>query len=100
MTIYPNFLFNIAPGRLQTNIIEPVNEKQCVVHFDYYFDSIEKSIINEDITFSDKVQKEDILICEKIQKNMSSRGFDKGILSGDYELGVKHFQDFIKKSLI
>ena len=100
VTIYPNFLFNIAPGRLQTNIIEPVNEKQCVVHFDYYFDSIEKSIINEDIIFSDKVQKEDILICEKIQKNMSSRGFDKGILSGDYELGVKHFQDFIKKSLI
>tara|TARA_S200000501_G_scaffold8750_1_gene7790 strand:- start:1354 stop:2382 length:1029 start_codon:yes stop_codon:yes gene_type:complete len=99
VAIYPNFLFNLAPGRLQTNIIEPVNEKECIVHFDYYFDSIEKSIINEDITFSDKVQKEDIFICEKIQKNLSSRGFDKGILSGDHELGVKHFQAFVRKSL-
>ena len=51
-----------------------------------------------DVSFN--LEKLDILICEKIQKNMSSRGFDKGILSGDYELGVKHFQDFIKKSLI
>ena len=97
-TIYPNILFNIAPGRFQTNIIEPLDEKECVVHFDYFFDSVCEKEILRDINFSDEIQKEDILICEGVQKNLSSIGFEKGIISDKYEIGVKHFQDYIRNS--
>ena len=27
VTIFPNVILNIAPGRLQTNIVEPIDEK-------------------------------------------------------------------------
>ena len=99
-TIYPNILFNIAPRRFQTNIILPLNEKECVVHFDYFFDSICEEEILKDINFSDEIQKEDILICEEVQKDLLSIGFQKGIISDKYETGVKHFQDYIRKSII
>ena len=98
-TINPNILFNIAPGRLQTNTIEPLNEKECIVHFDYFFDSVSKKGIQKDINFSDKIQKEDILICEEVQKNLLSIGFEKGIISNKYEIGVKHFQDYIRSNI-
>ena len=99
VAIYPNILFNLAPGRFQTNMIEPINEKECYVHFEYYFDSICKKEKLEDISFSDEIQKEDILICEKVQKNLQSIGFDGGIISGKFETGVKHFQNYIKKNI-
>ena len=76
-TIYPNILFNIAPGRFQTNTIEPLNEERCVVHFDYFFDSVTKKEILKDINFSDKIQKEDILICEEVQKNLISMDLNR-----------------------
>ena len=98
-SIYPNILFNIAPGRLQTNTIEPLNEKECIVHFDYFFDSVSKKGIEKDINFSDKIQKEDILICEEVQKNLLSIGFKKGVISDKYEIGVKHFQDYIRSNI-
>ena len=98
-TIYPNILFNIAPGRLQTNTIEPLNEKECIVHFDYFFDSVPKKEIEKDINFSDEIQKEDILICEEVQRNLLSIGFEKGIISDKYEIGVKHFQDYIRSNI-
>ena len=99
VAIYPNVLFNLAPGRFQTNMIEPINENECYVHFEYYFDSICKKEKLEDISFSDKIQKEDILVCEKVQKNLQSIGFDSGIISDKFEAGVKHFQNYIKKNI-
>ena len=53
----------------------------------------------KDISFSDEIQKEDILICEKVQKNLHSIGFDSGIISDKFETGVKHFQNYIKKNI-
>ena len=100
VAIYPNILFNLAPGRFQTNMIEPINESECYVHFEYYFDSVCEEEKLEDISFSDEIQKEDILICENVQRNLLSIGFDKGIISNEYEIGVKHFQNYIKESII
>ena len=99
VTIYPNILFNLAPGRFQTNLIEPINEEECYVHFDYYFDSVCEEERLKDLSFSDNIQKEDILICEKVQKNLQSIGFDNGVISDKFEIGVKNFQDYIRKSI-
>ncbi len=99
VTIYPNILFNLAPGRFQTNMIEPINENECYVHFEYYFDSVCEKEKLEDINFSDEIQKEDILICEKVHRNLLSIGFDNGVISDKFEIGVKHFQNYIRKSI-
>ena len=64
-----------------------------------FFDSVTKKEIQKDINFSDEIQKEDILICEEVQKNLLSIGFEQGIISDKYEIGVKHFQDYIKNNI-
>ena len=98
-TIFPNIILNIAPGRLQTNIVEPKNSKTCVVHFDYHFDNPEEADIEKDADFSEMVQQEDILICENVQKGLESKGYDKGKFSPLNEQGVFHFQSLVKSSL-
>ena len=98
-TLFPNILLNIAPGRLQTNIIEPIDALSCNVHFDYYFLDIELNQISKDINFSEEIQNEDINICERIQAGLESNGFDSGILSTEYEIGVSHFQNFIENKI-
>ena len=98
-TLFPNILLNIAPGRLQTNIIEPINASSCNVHFDYYFENIKPNKIMEDVEFSEQVQQEDINICERIQKGLESNGFDYGVFSDKYETGVSHFQSYIENKV-
>ena len=68
--------------------------------FDYYFENEEDlNSIQEDISFSEEVQIEDINICERIQIGLESDGFDKGIFSKKYETGVSHFQSYINKKI-
>lgn len=100
--IYPNIMLNILPGRLQTNIIQPVSHNNTKVIFDYFYDDIEPGtadkIISEDLAYSEKVQREDIEICELVQKGLESRAYDKGRFSVECEQGVHHFQSLLKKS--
>ena len=98
-TVFPNILLNIAPGRLQTNIVEPKSSKTCIVHFDYFFSTIDKEIIKKDMDFSDLIQKEDIEICEAVQKGIESNGYDVGQISVKNEAGLHHFQSILKHYL-
>lgn len=101
--IYPNFMLNILPGRLQTNVIIPVDENSCIVEFYYYYKNPGRPgmehVIKDDISYSEKIQSEDIEICEAVQRGLHSRAYDKGRFSVERELGVYHFQSLIKQSL-
>jgi len=100
--LFPNIMLNILPGRLQTNIVIPVDNKNCKVIFDFYYDDFKREelteIIKDDLDYSDKVQAEDIEICEKVQKGLESKAYDKGRFSVECEEGVYHFQCLLKKS--
>ena len=98
-TVFPNILLNIAPGRLQTNIVEPKSSKTCTVHFDYFFSSIDKRSIKKDMDFSNLIQKEDVEICEAVQRGIESKGYDIGQISEKYEAGLHHFQSILKDYL-
>jgi len=98
--IYPNMMLNILPGRLQTNRVVPVSAGHCRVLFDYYYMDMEsdaaKKMIAEDLAFSDEVQKEDIGICERVQKGLGSGVYTAGRLSPKRESGVHHFQELVR----
>ncbi len=95
--VFPNIMLNILPGRLQTNIVEPVTADRCRVHFDYYYDDLsDEQRLAEDLAFSDKVQQEDIEICEHVQEGLTSRAYDRGRFSVQEEAGVYHFQCLLK----
>lgn len=101
--IYPNIMLNILPGRLQTNIIEPVDAENCRVLFHYYYQDLDKALnsgmAESDIQYSEKIQDEDIEICEAVQRGLHSTAYHKGRFSVERELGVYHFQSLLKKSL-
>ncbi|PWN07249.1 aromatic ring-hydroxylating oxygenase subunit alpha [Rhodohalobacter mucosus] len=100
--IYPNIMLNILPGRLQTNVIRPVDEKNCIVDFYYYYLNPENPdvarMIEEDIAYSETIQQEDIEICEAVQRGLRSSAYDKGRFSVEREAGVYHFQSLLKQS--
>lgn len=99
--VFPNFMLNILPGRLQTNVVCPLESGRCRVHFDYFYSpeiiENEPDRITSDQDFAERVQQEDIEICLHVQRGLASDGYDKGRFSYDAENGVHHFQGLLKE---
>src|SRR5206468_3835309 len=58
--VFPNFMLNILPGRLQTNLVIPVAPDRCRVVFRYYYEDVSEAAaprIAEDLEYSDHVQQ-------------------------------------------
>jgi len=100
--VFPNFMMNILPGRLQSNIIVPLAHDRTRTIFDYYYDDIDSppalKMIEEDIAYSDRIQKEDIEICEHVQRGLASKAYHRGRFSVKCEQGVYHFQQLLKNA--
>jgi choline monooxygenase len=100
--VFPNLMLNVVPGRLQLNVVEPRGPDRCRVLFRYYYDDLERpdarERIESDVTFSDQVQQEDAEICERVQRGLSSRAYDRGRFSVRFEEGVYHFQQLLKQA--
>jgi choline monooxygenase len=98
--IFPNIMLNILPGRMQTNVVVPLSHDRTKVVFDYYYDDVEspgsRRAIEEDIAYSDRIQKEDAEICEHVQHGLESVAYDRGRFSVEMEKGVYHFQCLLK----
>src|SRR5437016_12027574 len=94
-------MMNILPGRVQTNLVLPITYNKCRVIFDYYFDDVSSGEalkrIEDDISYSDTIQKEDIEICELVQRGLNSAAYDKGRFSPEMEQGIYHFQCMLKQ---
>ena len=96
--IYPNTMLNILPNRLQTNQVLPLKNNQTKVIFDYYYPDQPgiDALIEQDQSFSDEVQDEDIMICEAVQKGLNSGSYEKGRLCMKRESALLHFQQLIR----
>jgi choline monooxygenase len=98
--IFPNFMLNILPGRLQTNLVLPEGHDRCRVVFQYFYDDVRGPAaaerIEADLAYSDAVQREDIEICERVQQGLASQAYDRGRFSVKYETGVHHFQELVR----
>ncbi len=100
--IYPNYMLNILPHRVQVNLVVPDGFDACRVAFWYYYDHPDApgqaARIDEDIAYTDSVQQEDREICEQVQRGLGSRAYDRGRFSVEMESGVYHFQQLLKES--
>lgn len=95
--VWPNVMLNMTPGRLQTNRVLPLAIDRCRVDFDWFYADEEsaRSRIASDQAFSDEVQREDIRICELVQRGLASGAYTPGRLSPKREAGVWHFHQLI-----
>jgi choline monooxygenase len=100
--IYPNFMLNAYEGVMDTNVVVPLGVDKCAVIFDYYFSDISagaESRNRESIAVSEKVQDEDMGICDAVQRGLGSRAYLAGRLSVRREAGEHLFHRLLHTAL-
>ncbi|HEX6440225.1 MAG TPA: aromatic ring-hydroxylating dioxygenase subunit alpha [Candidatus Binatia bacterium] len=100
--IYPNFMVNWYEGVMDTNLVVPRGIDRTEVIFDYYFTDVseqgrEKNLAS--IAVSERIQDEDVGICESVQRGLSSRSYSTGRLSVRREAGEHLFHRLLHADL-
>lgn len=83
---------------LSVERIVPTGPNTTEIRYIYLFHKdASKESIEHAINTSRSVTKEDIDICEAVQKGLEGGSYHQGILSPRHEQGVRHFQNLIRK---
>ncbi len=100
--LYPNFMINIYQGVMDTNLVLPLGVDRCQVQFDFYFADVSEGAREgnaESVAVSDRIQDEDVDICESVQRGLSSRAYGAGRLSVRREAGEHLFHRLLAGDL-
>lgn len=100
--MYPNFMLNAYEGVMDTNLVVPLAVDKCAVIFDYYFSDISAAAEAQNrasIAVSEKVQDEDVGICDSVQRGLGSRAYLAGRLSVRREAGEHLFHRLLHADL-
>ena len=100
--LYPNFMINVYEGVMDTNLVLPLGVDRTQVIFDFYFDDVspEREARNaESVALSEKIQDEDLAICESVQRGLNSRAYGAGRLSVRREAGEHLFHRLLAQQL-
>lgn len=100
--IYPNFMINAYEGVMDTNLVLPLAVDKCAVVFDYYFSDVSQKAGRRNaasIKVSEKVQDEDMAICDAVQRGLASRAYVSGRLSVRREAGEHLFHRLLHADL-
>src|SRR5882724_1971981 len=99
---YPNFMFNCYEGYLDTNLVIPVDVDHCRVIFDFYFADVSepaRAYNEQSVAVGNRVQDEDLGICEAVQRGLKSRAYRAGRLSVRREAGEQLFHRLLAADL-
>ena len=101
--VFPNLMLNIYPDNVQTNLIVPLSHEKTLTIFEWFFHDAasekNRERIKRSIAFSEEVQKEDIALCEHVQRGLRSATYDRGRYSVKRENGVHHFHTLLAEFL-
>ncbi len=99
---YPNFMINCYAGYMDTNLVLPVDVDHCRVIFDFYFADIgeaARKYNEQSVAVGNRVQDEDLGICEAVQRGLKSRAYGAGRLSVRREAGEHLFHRLLAADL-
>ena len=100
--LYPNFMINLYEGVMDTNLVRPITIDRTQVIFDFYFIDVSESSREQNrasIEVGDRIQQEDLDICESVQRGLSSRAYQAGRLSVRREAGEHLFHRLLHADL-
>jgi choline monooxygenase len=97
--LYPNFMINLYQGVMDTNLVLPLGREKCLVVFDFFFADTSPEYNAESVAVSDRVQAEDVDICESVQRGLHSRAYGAGRLSVRRETGEHLFHRLLARDL-
>jgi choline monooxygenase len=99
---YPNLMINCYAGYMDTNYVIPVDADHCAVVFDFYFADVSEAsreYNTQSVEVGNRVQDEDLGICEDVQRGLKSRAYRAGRLSVRREAGEHLFHRLLAADL-
>jgi choline monooxygenase len=99
---YPNLMINCYEGYMDTNYVIPIDADHCRVIFDFYFSDVSESRRAhnmQSVEVGNRVQDEDLGICEDVQRGLKSRAYRAGRLSVRREAGEHLFHRLLAADL-
>ena len=99
---YPNLMINCYEGYMDTNFVIPLDADHCRVIFDFYFSDVSearRAHNAESVEVGNRVQDEDLGICEDVQRGLKSRAYGAGRLSVRREAGEHLFHRLLAADL-
>ena len=99
---YPNFMINLYAGYMDTNLVLPDGVDRCKVVFDFYFADVSEAAAEhnrQSIAVGERVNDEDVGICEAVQRGLHSRAYGAGRLSVRREAGEHLFHRLLARDL-
>ena len=101
--IYPNLMINCYANTMDTNVVVPLAVDKTAVIFDFYFADVSRSAREhnvESVNVGERIQQEDLAICDSVQRGLSSRAYDSGRLSVRREAGEHLFHRLLHDDLL
>jgi len=105
--LHPNFMLNWYEGYMDINVVYPLGVDRCRVLFDFFFADAAPASPDDaraveqarSIAMAERVQDEDIEVCESVQRGLSSRAYETGRLSVRREAGEHLFHRLLHRDL-
>ena len=100
--IHPNLMLNRYGPILDTNLVLPLGPEETLVVFDYFFEegrADDTAFVEQSLAASDAVQREDVELCERVQRGLASRAYDRGRYAPLVEGGMLHFHRLLARDL-
>ena len=99
---YPNLMIDCYEGYMDTILAIPLDVDHCRVIFDWYFADVSETAgayNQQSVAVCDRVQVEDLDICEAVQRGLKSRAYGAGRLSVRREAGEHFFHRLLAADL-
>jgi phenylpropionate dioxygenase-like ring-hydroxylating dioxygenase large terminal subunit len=99
-TLWPTVMFAMSakPHAMQVLRTWPFDAGRTRETIDYYFsDEVSENQRRDYVELSDLVQREDVTLCESVQRGLRSGAIDHGHLMLSRERGIQHFQKLVHR---
>lgn len=100
--LHPNFMINLYAGVMDTNLVLPLAVDRTRVVFDFYFSDVTPAAADANrrsVLVAERIQSEDVAICESVQRGLGSRAYQAGRLSVRREAGEHLFHRLLAADL-
>lgn len=100
--LWPNFTLNIypGPGNVSLNLFLPLAPNRTRAIFEYCFvDAVGAPEEQDFVAFIEQVQHEDIVLCESVQRGLTTGFLGHGKLMLRQERALQHFQRLVHQFL-
>ena len=100
--LYPNFMINLYEGVMDMNLVRPITVDRTQVIFDFYFTDVSETAREHNrasVEIGERIQLEDLDICESVQRGLGSRAYKAGRLSVRREAGEHLFHRLLHAHL-